>query len=55
MKFDKICTLDHPVYKIYLCWFSATCISEHFVLCIITHMGDSFLKKKCLNFLKMAT
>ncbi len=45
MKVNQICNLDHPVYKIYLCWFSATCISEHFIFCIITHMGDSILKK----------
>ncbi len=44
MKVNKICNLDHPVYYNYLCWFSATCISEHFVFCIITHMGDSILK-----------
>ncbi len=41
MKVNKICNLDHPVYKMYLCWFSATCISEHFVFCIMTHMGAS--------------
>ncbi len=44
MKFNKICNLDHPVYWNYLCWFSATCISEYFVFCIITQMGDSILK-----------
>ncbi len=54
MKFNKICYLDHLVYKNYLCWFSVTCISEHFVFCIITHMGD-YILKKTLNFLKMAT
>ncbi len=53
MKVNKIYNLDHPVYLNYLCWFSATYISEHFVFCIITHMGDSILKKT-LNFLKMA-
>ncbi len=52
MKVIKICNLDSPVYKIYLCWFSATCISEHFVFCIITHMGDSILKKTVSTFSK---
>ncbi len=52
MKVNKICNLDHPVYKIYLCRFSATCISEHFVFCIITHMGDSILKKTVSTFSK---
>ncbi len=52
MKVNKICNLDHPVYKIYLCWFSATCISEHSVFCIITHMGDSILKKTVSTFSK---
>ncbi len=51
MKVNKICNLDHPVYKIDLCWFSAPCISEHFVFCIITHIH---LEKNCLNFHKMA-
>ncbi len=44
IKVNKICNLDHPVYQNSLCWFSATCISEHSVFCIITHMGDSILK-----------
>ncbi len=52
MKVDKICNLDHPIYKIYLCWFSATCISEHFLFCIITDMGDSILKKTVSTFSK---
>ncbi len=46
MIFNKICNLDH------LSWFSATCISEHFVFCIITHMGDSILKKTVSTFSK---
>ncbi len=49
MKVNKICNLDHSVYKIYLCWFSETCISEHFVFCIITRMGHSILKKNVSN------
>ncbi len=52
MKVNKLCNLDHPVYKIDLCWFSATCISEHFVFGIITHMGDSILKKSVSTFTK---
>ncbi len=49
MKVNKICNFDHPVYYNYLCWFSATYISEHFVFCIITHKGDSILKKTQLS------
>ncbi len=45
MKFNQLYNLDHPVYKNYLCWFSAACISENFVFCIITDMRDSILKK----------
>ncbi len=52
MKFNKICNLDQPVYQNYLCWFSATCISEHCVFCIITHTGDSILKKTVSTFSK---
>ncbi len=52
MKFNEICNLDHPVYTNYLCLFSATCISEHFVFCIITQMGDSILKKNVSTFSK---
>ncbi len=52
MNFNEICNLDHPVYYNYLCWFSATCISKHFVFCIITHMGDSILKKTVSTFSK---
>ncbi len=52
MKFNKICNLDHPVYSNYLCWFSATCISKHFVFSIITHMGDPILKKSISTFSK---
>ncbi len=52
MKVNKICNLDHPVYKNYLCWFSATYISEHFIFCIITHMGDSILTKTVSTFSK---
>ncbi len=48
MKFHNICNLDHP----YLCWFSATWISEHFVFCIITHMADSIVKKTVSTFSK---
>ncbi len=33
-------------------WFSATYISEHFMFCIITHMGDSILKKIVSTFSK---
>ncbi len=32
--------------------FSATYISEHFVFCIITHMGDSILKTTVSTFSK---
>ncbi len=52
MKVNKICNLDHPVYYNYLCWFSATFISKHFVFCIIIHMGNSILKKTVLTFSK---
>ncbi len=52
MKFTKVCNLDHPVYKNYLCWFSVTCISEHFVFCIITRVGGSILKKTVSTFSK---
>ncbi len=52
MKFNKIFSLYHPVNWNYLCWFSATCTSEHFAFCIITHMGDSILKKTFSTFLK---
>ncbi len=56
MNFNQICNLDHPVYQNNLSWFTATCISEHFVLYIIIHMGYYHLhpEKNCLNFLKMA-
>ncbi len=37
----------------------ATCISEHFVFCIITHMGDSILKKLperlCVQYYNMVS
>ncbi len=52
MKFNQICNLDHPVYSNYLCWIFATCISEYFVFCIITHMGNSILKKTVSTFSK---
>ncbi len=52
MKFNKICNLHHPVYLNYLCWFSATCISEHFIFCIINHMGASILNKTVSTFSK---
>ncbi len=45
MKFNQKCNLDHAVYYNYLCCFSVICISEHSVFCIITHMGESILKK----------
>ncbi len=54
MKFDKVYNFNHPVLlKIYLSWFSHTCILVHVVFCIITYMGDSILKINFVSFLKM--
>ncbi len=46
MKVNKICNLDHPYIKLFmLVLISATCISKHYVFCIIAHTVDSILKK----------
>ncbi len=42
IKFNKICNLNHPVYKLIYAGFL---LHVYCVFCIITYMGDSILKK----------
>ncbi len=53
MKVNKICNLDHPcILKLFILVFCYIYISEHFIFCSITHMGDSILKQTLSTFSK---